>query len=152
VSAITAYAEELKAHIGVRGKPVDIEIEKGAIRKFARAIGETNPLYFDEAYAAKTRFGAIVAPPTFLAVLKAPLPDLPPPASKFSVHLHADDVIENSLPVKAGDVITSVAELTGVFEKSGRSGPMLFMTVTFHMTNQMGEPVATVAWTEVRCP
>ena len=72
MSVLTDYARTLQQHIGQRGDPTTVEVEKGAVRKFARAIGETNPLYYDEAYAATTRFGGIVAPPTFVAALKAP--------------------------------------------------------------------------------
>jgi hypothetical protein len=32
---------------------------------FARAIGDTNPIYADADYAATTEVGAIIAPPTF---------------------------------------------------------------------------------------
>jgi hypothetical protein len=150
LSTITAYAGELKSYLGARGEPIDIEVEKGAIRKFARAIGETNPLYFDEEYAATTRFGGMIAPPTFVAALKAPLPVLPEPPFSFRVHLHTGDVIENFRPVRAGDVITSVAELTDVFEKPGRAGHLLFITFTFHLSGPGGEPVARLAWTEAQ--
>ena len=37
-----------------------------AIQKFADGIGDTNPLWTDAEYAAKTRYGAIVAPPSWV--------------------------------------------------------------------------------------
>ena len=37
--------------VGKESVPVKNEVEKGAIRKFAEAIGDPNPLYHDEAYA-----------------------------------------------------------------------------------------------------
>ena len=40
-------------------------IEAGHIMMFARAIGDPNPVYADEAYAAGTEVGNIIAPPTF---------------------------------------------------------------------------------------
>ena len=36
------------------------------IRNFAEAVGDNNPLWIDEEYAVKSRFGMITAPPTFL--------------------------------------------------------------------------------------
>ena len=36
-----------------------------AIMLFASAIGETNPIYYDEDYAAKTPLEGVIAPPTF---------------------------------------------------------------------------------------
>ena len=41
--------------------PVDLT----SIMLFASAIGETNPIYYDEEYAAKTPLGQVVAPPSF---------------------------------------------------------------------------------------
>ena len=46
-------------------------VEAGALIKFARAIGETNPLYLDESYARTTRFGALIAPPTYVSCFTA---------------------------------------------------------------------------------
>ncbi|MGZ6550894.1 MAG: FAS1-like dehydratase domain-containing protein, partial [Tumebacillaceae bacterium] len=51
--------------IGRSSRPVQNEVEKGAIRKFAEAIGDPNPLYRDPEYAVNTRYGKIIAPPTF---------------------------------------------------------------------------------------
>jgi acyl dehydratase len=41
--------------------PVDLT----AIMLFASAIGETNRIYYDEDYAAKTPLGGVIAPPSF---------------------------------------------------------------------------------------
>ena len=42
------------------------EIGRAGIRYFALALGDDNPLYRDEAFAAQTRHGGIVAPPTLV--------------------------------------------------------------------------------------
>ena len=34
--------------------------------KFAEGIGDPNPLWSDEEYARKTRYGSIIAPPSFV--------------------------------------------------------------------------------------
>lgn len=38
---------------------------RDAIRHFAEGIGDLNPLWVDEDYARETRYGCIIAPPTF---------------------------------------------------------------------------------------
>lgn len=43
--------------------PIDLT----SIMLFASALGETNPIYYDEDYAAKTPLGGVVAPPSFAA-------------------------------------------------------------------------------------
>ncbi|MGA3085668.1 MAG: MaoC family dehydratase N-terminal domain-containing protein [Thermodesulfobacteriota bacterium] len=41
-------------------------IEAGHIMMFARAIGDPNPIYYDEDYAKTTEPGGVIAPPTFI--------------------------------------------------------------------------------------
>jgi N-terminal half of MaoC dehydratase len=41
-------------------------IELGHIMMFARSVGDLNPIYFDEEYAARSEVGHVIAPPTFV--------------------------------------------------------------------------------------
>jgi acyl dehydratase len=62
--------EQLRREIGrpiTRATPPFYEeLNRDAIRHFAWACGDDNPLWLDEAYAARTRWGGIVAPPCIL--------------------------------------------------------------------------------------
>ena len=42
------------------------EITKDSIRHYAHGIGDDNPLWCDPAYAATTKYGALLAPPSFV--------------------------------------------------------------------------------------
>ena len=42
-----------------------MEVEKGAIKKYADAVDDHNPLYWDDEYAKNSRYGSIIAPPGF---------------------------------------------------------------------------------------
>src|SRR5262245_32891887 len=58
--------------------PYNLEVTKDAIRHFAFSCGEDNPLWNDPSYAAKTRWGAQLAPPMFFVTTGigvAPKPD-----------------------------------------------------------------------------
>jgi len=57
--------DEMLNAVGFATTPVTYEIERGAIRKFAQAIEDPNALFNDEQAARKTRFGGMIAPPTF---------------------------------------------------------------------------------------
>jgi len=46
-----------------------VTITKEMIQRFARSIGDENPLYFDEDYARGTRFGGLISPPSIHALL-----------------------------------------------------------------------------------
>ncbi|RKX68342.1 acyl dehydratase, partial [candidate division WOR-3 bacterium] len=38
-----------------------------AIRNFSNGIGDSNPLYRDPEYAKRTKYGALIAPPSWVA-------------------------------------------------------------------------------------
>ena len=46
--------------------PHNYEVTRDNVRHFAFGYGDDNPLYCDPAYAAKTRWGGVIAPPTFM--------------------------------------------------------------------------------------
>ncbi len=51
--------------VGQRSETVKNLVEAGAVRKFAEAIADPNPLYVDETAAKRNRYGRLLAPPTF---------------------------------------------------------------------------------------
>ena len=135
--------EELEKMIGKEGKPVEIEIEKGMIRKFAEAIGDPNPLWQDEEYAKKTRCGSIIAPPeiTICSMFSgaSTFPEVPIPYKRI---LDGGGEWESLLPIRPGDIITSVTKFARVFEREGKAGKMVFMIFETTHKNQKGEIVA----------
>lgn len=143
---LSALVEQLRARIGVETPPVRLEIEKSTIQRYALATGETNPIYFDEETAARSRFGAIVAPPTFLSwFIKGIIPD-----QVFDLELglptalHTDDVVKAGEYVRAGDTITAVGLLSDVYIREGRNGPMLCQAGDVNLTNQRQQFVGMV--------
>lgn len=135
--------------IGQESPPVCLEVEKGAIIKFAQAIGDGNPLFNDEAAARKTSYGGLIAPPTFLRSLGQIRPDLP-----FDIPLHrvldGGSDWEYFQPVRPCDRITAVARITDLRERSGRLGLMLISTIVTTYRNQFDEVVATQTNTTIR--
>jgi acyl dehydratase len=61
-----SVSAEAKAMIGKQAAPQTCEVSLTAIRRFARAIGDGNPLYVDEEYARETQWRGIIAPPDLL--------------------------------------------------------------------------------------
>jgi len=62
--------DDLRSRIGVpicdTIEPWNYEATRDAIRHYAHGIGDDNPLWSDPAYAEETKFGGIVALPSFL--------------------------------------------------------------------------------------
>src|SRR5579863_9834836 len=56
---------------------VRFPVEQGHVMMFARSVGDPNPIYFDEEYAASTEVGGVIAPPTFTCASWHFEPDFP---------------------------------------------------------------------------
>ena len=126
------------------------EVTKDEITEFAQSVGETNPLYTDEGYANTTPYGGIIAPPTFCVAFRsrANLPDL-----KLSYGKRGFDGGKECRllkPIRPGDTITGVDRIAEVYEKTGRSGSMIFIIRESEFTNQHGETVAIVRQSLIR--
>lgn len=144
--------EELQKKIGTEGKPVTLEIDKGLIRRYVEAVGDTNPLWQDVEYARSTRYGGIIAPPWLLCALMATFPIVSQsktlPSAVPEVTLPREHILDGGgeweffLPLSVGDTITSRTRLANVFERQGRIGLMLFFVYETSYTNQRGELVA----------
>ena len=141
--------EEMRQQaIGLEGAATTTEVEKGAIIKFAEAIGDENPLFNDEVAARKNQNGGLVAPPTFLRSRLPSRPELPFDLP-FERRLDGGSDWEYFYPVRPGDRITSVARIEDISERVGRLGLMIIMTTVITYTNQLGQVVATQAGTGI---
>ncbi len=52
--------------------PANDSVDAYAIDDFCRATGEANPLFTNPAHATNTKYGCLIAPPTFLAAIRYP--------------------------------------------------------------------------------
>jgi acyl dehydratase len=152
--------EDAIAMIGVE-KVRHYIVTKRDIKRFAQAIGETNPIYFDENFAKRTEYGAILAPPlfcqifTFEDVPATRLPsdgspieiDVPIPAQRTVGGASSYEIFQR---VKVGDQITAKSTLKDVFTKEGKSGRLYFVIVETEFSNQRKEPVAKETATYIK--
>jgi acyl dehydratase len=101
-----------------------------AILKFSHGIGDKNPLWTDEIYAGKSRYGGIVAPPSFIWACFAQV--------QFGWRglggFHAGCDVEFSKPIHLGDKITAECVYTG-FEGPKKSS-FAEETIIDHFHNQ----------------
>lgn len=118
---------------------------RDAIRHFCHGIGDGNPLWLDEEYAKKTRYGGIVAPPSWLYSVFPTwvLQGLP------GVHaFHSGNDWEFYKPIREGDFITPECYFTGFEEKKSEfSGRIIIEYQEARFYNQRSELVAkTKLW------
>lgn len=135
--------EEVKSMIGVplRVEQFCHEATWDTVRRYAYGIGDGNPLWSDEHYAAAGPYGDIVAPPTFVFSVFAPgvspgFPGLQP--------IHAGGKLVLRRPIRRGERIRAEAKLTKIEQRPGRHANSLLIQhgETNYIADQ-GDLVAT---------
>jgi acyl dehydratase len=123
-------------------EPVDVKADR--IVRYCEAVGETNPLYTDEAAAKKGPYGGLIAPPSFAVTFRN--------GRNFFQHIprygkrgfDAGKDVEFAAPIRAGDKITLTSAVKEIYDKTGRTGTMVFVVIRSTLTNQKGEVVAHI--------
>lgn len=127
------------------------ELGRAAIRYFASAIGDDNPLYTDDEFARSAGYDGVIAPPTMICETSQYLTsghiggghDWNLPLSGFSKVRGGNDYIFHR-PALPTDVITARWRIESIEEKASSSGtPLLILISSVEYTNQDGELLAT---------
>ncbi len=152
--------EEVSKFIGKKYTRT-LEVEKGAIRKFADAVDDRNPLYWDEEYARKRGYRSIISPPGFFGwplrwVTPGPLyteelDELKNALDKIGYTRGLDGGMDYELykPVQGGDTLSAVSHIKDVLERKGSTGKLAFSIIETTFTNQLGEVVAKSTATHI---
>ena len=140
-----------RSKIGHEFRNFSADVEKGRLRFFAKAIGETDPVYTDEAAARDAGYKTIPAPPTFPFSLDMEGPELMPVLGLLDMDirriLHGTQEFEYLGTIYAGDTITVSSRIKDIFDKKG--GALEFVVMENTYTNQQGEVVVKAATTLV---
>lgn len=147
--------DETLAMVGqVLGEPVTATITQEGAQRYAQAVDDLNPLYFDEAHAKEAGYRTLVCPPTYIAhavVRGRPLSELRPDGlfrggRRVAVRAHrvmfGGEEWEFRAPVCIGDTVTATTRLAGVEQKQGRTGAFVVITTETAYVNQDGAVVA----------
>jgi acyl dehydratase len=111
------------------------------IREYAAAALETNPRHLTANDAE------LVAPPTYVVSLRGRhfMPaNLQTVLNIGRRGFDAGKDIECGVPVRVGDALTATSTVHDIYEKTGRSGSMVFVVLRTKITNQRGESVAVI--------
>ena len=151
---LTDEAIERSRHrVGVpnpqRNPPHNFEVTWDGVRHFAFGYGDDNPLYCDPEYAAKTRWGSLVAPPTFLYTMGEDAAGKPDPETKALLKgdpfaglgsYQAVMEFEWWRPLQLGDRCRVLQTQAGVEAKESRfGGRTAHVTQDYLYTNGRGE-------------
>jgi acyl dehydratase len=135
--------------IGKKYPPSTYEIGKEKIKEYARAVGDSNPLYLDDEKAKASPYGGIIAPPMFAVVyakdiLGQVLMD-PEMALNLMMLVHGEQTFEFGAIVRPGDVITTEGHIKDIYNKKGKD----FVIAETISKNQKGEMTVRAEWTFV---
>jgi hypothetical protein len=121
-----------KKHIGLELPPFEVVIEHGALQRFAAALAETDPIYFDEQAARAKGFRSIVALPTFPVVLGTRRELTWDLVATLGVRpsqiLHGSQRYVLHRTLCAGDRLIGCKKVTNLYEKRG--GALGFIETT----------------------
>ena len=150
--AADALIAKLKATIGEEAVfQAPDELGRPSFRQYALAIGDFNPLYSDRDFAQSHGMRDVMAPPTLICDTWQFVDSDFDEQGRFLAlkdelgigGLRAGTSYEFFQPVHPDDIVTAKRKTKDVYEKTGRSGRLLFWEVETSYYNQRDELLAT---------
>jgi acyl dehydratase len=133
-----------KNYIGHQLPRYSVQVERGQLRFFAKATGQLDPVYSDEAAARAAGHPALPVPPTFLFCLEM---DAPNPAAlrellgiDLGKVLHGEQNFNYHALAYAGDTLSFEQRIADIYDK--KNGALEFVVRETRVTNQHGALVA----------
>ena len=150
---------EMQAQVGVESAPWTVEVDKTAVRMFARSCQYTDPVFFDEEFAKSKGYRSLPAPPHYTgtpifnpassdATFGGPRGGRRASNPKLKRVLNGGTDIEYFDTIQAGDTLTASSKVAEVVERSGSLGTMV-ITTTETTYKRDGQVVAIVRGTGI---
>ena len=135
-----------KSQIGKEMPLPSWEVEKGKIREFVQAVGDSNRIFVSKEEAIRDGYSDIPAPATFATVLMNWTGIVKPVLNRLGAGavVHGEQEYEYFKQIYTGDILSGTTKVVSVQEKSGKSGVMNLITVETVFKNQNKEKVILV--------
>jgi len=126
------------------------EMGRSSLRQYALAIGDFNPLYSDREFAQAHGLPDVMAPPTLICdtwqYVDGDMDDRGSLLGRGPIRelegLRAGNEYEFFQPIHPDDVITAHWTVKDVYEKTGRTGSIIFQVIETTFYNQSDELLA----------
>ena len=127
--------------IGVEVETGRFEVTQDDILQYCEAVGETNPLFTDEEAAKSGPHHGLIAPPAFYTSIRTGQ-GLDPKLVYGNTTFNAGQRWEFIAPIRPGDIIRARTKVHDIYEKTGRTGLMVFLVRRTTYSNQLEQDVA----------
>ncbi|NUK31335.1 MaoC family dehydratase N-terminal domain-containing protein [Parageobacillus sp. VR-IP] len=128
-------------HIGKCSNKVKNVVERGAVKKFAEAIGDPHPIYWDEETGKKSRYQRNIAPPTFPRVFDyGVIEGLKLPSKGL---IHGEQRFHYERPLFVGEELYCYAKVEDYYEKQSSMGELGFLVITNYGEDPSGSVIFT---------
>lgn len=105
-------------------------VERGAVRRFAESLGETNPVHRSEKAARALGHAGIIAPPTFPVTFEAGSDLREILGLAHGSVLLAEQVFEYDRPIVVGETILVTQRIDEISSRDGISGAMELVVIS----------------------
>ncbi len=148
------FSQEARTYIGYTDHQHLGIVTAEHLQRFAIAVGDLNPLYFDDEAARRAGYPGIVAPPNYLSsifgwgagpaekdlredgTMPTDVAFIPLPGARL---MGGGQELEFVQPVRPGDEITLERRLVDVERREGRSGVLTLLKTEKRYMNQRSE-------------
>ena len=148
---MASLLERLKATVGqeiVLRSPD--EIGRSSLRQYALAIGDFNPLYSNREFAQANGLRDVMAPPTLICdtwqYVDSDMDERGDLLGRGPIRelegLRAGNEYEFFQPIHPDDIISAHWTVKDVYEKTGRTGSLVFQVIETTFYNQSDELLA----------
>ena len=131
--------------VGFEFAQATFDVRAEDLVEWAISSGETDPRFTDPAHPD---FQAQAAYATHFNARRVLPEDFPTFGSGRGID--GGKSVDSLAPIRPGDTLTAHVELADIYEKTGRSGTMVFIVNRMKFVNQDGVHVATVDWKMIR--
>ncbi|MGV3488151.1 MAG: MaoC family dehydratase N-terminal domain-containing protein [Tuberibacillus sp.] len=113
--------------VGKISNKVLTTVERGAVKKFAEAIGESHPIYTEREYGLKSKYGDNIAPPTFPRTFDyGTIDGLQLPSAGL---IHGEQSFDYTRPLVVGESLYCYTRVENYIEKETKTGSLGFLTL-----------------------
>ena len=136
--------DHVRANLSLEPKPFTARIETGDLLRYAEAVEASEPWFSNERAARASRYGTLIAAPTYLITMRGlltqsladagytrPLPNSVDGGSEW----------EYLEPIRPGDTITGTARIVDYVERETSLGPAQFQVIEITFRNQFDQIV-----------